>query len=152
MRFLVIGYGHRVKDELSQIDRTSFDFVVGVNQAAIDFGPVDVHVTLHPEKYASVKAAPMVAPIATKGVDVVFPWQWFDTKSSGSSGLYAVKWSLQYSQDITLAGVGLDGPHYGRDKDWKSAERFQEIWKKAEPHLRGKVRSLGGWTKELLEV
>ncbi|MBN49992.1 MAG: hypothetical protein CMN85_10655 [Spongiibacteraceae bacterium] len=153
MKVLVIGSGHNVKAELSQINRHTFDYVIGVNRAAIHFGPVDIHCSLHPRDYAPIRAGYFVSHIKLKGVDEVFPCMWRTGGSSGSSGLYAVKYALQRldATDITLAGVGIDeAPHFYNPSDWHEAKKFQQTWIEVAPVLRGKVRSLGGWTAQLL--
>ncbi len=149
---LIIGSGHNVERELATVDRSSFSAVIGVNRAAILYGPVDYHVTLHPEIYAKKKAAYMVAWKAGKGVDEVLPFRWPGCHHSGSSGLYAVKFALEVlvAENVTLAGIGMDGPHVYNDRDWPQAQQFQKDWIKVLPTLKGRVTSLGGWTKELL--
>lgn len=156
MRVLVIGSGKGVESQIKRAGKR-FDKIIGVNQAAIDFGPVDIHVTLHPEQFAAKKAAYMVSHVAVKGVDEVLGYKWEDTPrhlGSGSSGLYAVKYALEVmnADEVVLAGVGMNpGPHYNRDMPWGDAGRFRLTWEAVAPRLRGKVRSLGGWTKQLLD-
>lgn len=152
MSVLVIGSGHGVEKELAQIDRESFDTIIGVNRAAILYGPVDIHCSLHPEDFARVKAGHFVSHREYPGVDEVFPCLWRKGGNSGSSGLYAVKYALRVldSQDITLAGVGMEGPHIYNPSDWAAARIFQKTWVEVADELRGKVTSLGGWTARLL--
>lgn len=152
MKVLAIGSGHRVRAELARIDRAAFDVVIGVNRAAIEFGPVDWHCTLHPREYAPIKAARLVSHLQMPGVDRIFPAHWrHGQSSSGSSGLYAVRWALQIGAGaVTLAGIGMDGHHFDKAAEWSDAERFRRMWVELAPDLRGIVTSLGGWTAELL--
>lgn len=152
MRVLVIGSGENVVSELAQINRSGFDKVIGVNRAAIDHGPVDIHCSLHPREYGKIKAAYLVSHQEHRGVDEVFPCQWRVGGSSGSSGLYAVKYALQAlgADQIVLAGIGMTGPHYYTNSDWAQSAIFQQTWKEVLPILKGRVTSLGGWTAELL--
>lgn len=153
MRVLVIGAGESVKAELAMVDRSSFDRVIGVNRAAIELGPVDVHVSLHPREFAQIKAGYFVSHEKHRGVDEVFKCEWRIGGNSGSSGLYAVKYALERlgADEIILAGVGMDsGPHYYTKSDWPQALKFQRTWIEVAPQLRGKVKSLGGWTAQLL--
>lgn len=151
---LIIGSGPNVAAELSLVSGRKFDYRIGVNQAAHDYGPVDFHVTLHPRLYAKTKAAPLVAPIRQPGVDHVMDWKWVEKHNSGSSGLYAVRWALKVLQcdEIVLAGVGIDvTPHYYGGGEWTEAMRFRATWEAVLSQLRGKVVSLGGWTRDLLK-
>ena len=153
MRVLVIGCGANVERELSQVDRSSFDCIIGVNRAALLYGPVDLHVTLHPETYARQKQARLISWRAMEGVDEVFDFAWRKHGNSGSSGLYAVKYALERlnAESVTLAGVGIDkGPHIYSTSDWAQAEQFQKTWIEVVDKLRGRVFSLGGWTAKLL--
>lgn len=152
MRALVIGSGDRVAAELRKVDRESFDVVIGVNAAAIDYGPVDYHVTLHPEQYAPKKAATLVTHKKAKGADIITPYAFRKHGKSGSSGLFGVKFALidLGADEVVLAGVGMDfAPHYNRPDIWKP-KGFRTAWVEALPEMQGKVTSLGGWTAELL--
>ena len=152
---LIIGSGHNVERELAAVDRASFGSVIGVNRAALMYGPVDYHVTLHPEIYTKPgkKAAHMVSWRRVQGVDEILDFRWPGCQTSGSSGLYAVKYALDVlkAEHVTLAGIGLDGPHIYTRHDWAQAEQFRRTWRKVLPKIKGRVTSLGGWTKELLD-
>lgn len=154
MRVLIIGSGPNVKAELATVDRADFDVVIGVNQAAIDFGPVDYHCSLHPHEYAPKRACQwLVSHRMVPGVKEVFTPAWRTGGSSGSSGLYAVKYALEKlcADEVVLAGIGIDEkPHYYSTIDWPQAGYFQRTWLEVQDQLKGKVRSLGGWTAELL--
>lgn len=149
----MIGSGANVERELVMVDRADFDVVLGVNRAAMLYGPVDYHVSLHPEQYAPVKVAPLVAHRKARHVDIVHDCLWRRGGNSGSSGLFAVKFALERlgASCVTLAGVGMDyAPHVYNALDWPQAEMFQRTWREVAPQLRGNVVSLGGWTAELL--
>ena len=154
MRVLVIGSGAAVERELSTIDRAAFDKIIGVNRAAVLYGPVDIHCSLHPREYAQVKAGWFVShDDSVRGVDEVFPCLWRPGGNSGSSGLYAVKYALGRleADEVILAGVGMDyGPHIYNPSNWPQAPEFQRTWIEEADKLRGRVRSLGGWTAQLL--
>ncbi len=153
MRVLVIGSGHNVENELAQINRDDFDVIIGVNRAAILYGPVDYHLTLHPRDFASLKVAHMVSHIKLKGVNEQFDCLWRIGANSGSSGLYAAKYALEKlgADEIILAGVGMDEtPHIYNPSKWHDAKKYQQTWIEVAPQLRGKVKSLGGWTAQLL--
>lgn len=154
MKVLVIGSGNNVEEELSMIDRGDFDKIIGVNKAAILFGPVDIHVSLHPDVYAKLKQGYFVSFVQIQGVDEVFDYVWPNSDGkSGSSGLYAVKYALErlHADSVVLAGVGMDtSPHVYNNCNWRQAEVFRHTWGEVASRLIGKVTSLGGYTAELL--
>lgn len=73
----------------------------------------------------------------------------------GTSGLYAIWVALHLGfSDILLAGIPLDeSPHYYTEDAstiGKFLPHYKEGWLNAENSLAGKVRSMSGWTRELL--
>jgi hypothetical protein len=77
-----------------------------------------------------------------------------DYRSSGLSGLYAVKVALHLNATrIVLAGVPMDqsGHVLGRKGHWISAHRLP-AWRLKADAMRPCVRSMSGWTCELLGV
>lgn len=151
-RALVIGSGDRVSAELRKVNRDDFNVVIGVNAAAIEFGPVDYHVSLHGPEYVGRKAATFVTHKKCKGADIITPYAFRKHGPSGSSGLYGVKFALVDlgCDEVVIAGIGMDfAPHFNREEIWKPTG-FRTAWVEALPLLRGKVTSLGGWTAELL--
>lgn len=150
---LIFGSGSNAPNEACCIDTSKFDILAAVNQAAIDFSPVDVHLSLHPKVYGPKKVGHFVSPIPTPDVDEVYTKHWGNSLSSGSSGMYAVHYLLE-KRDVDLVllcGIGIDAtPHYYGGGDWRDAIRFQKTWEQMAPLMRGRVFSLGGWTKQLL--
>lgn len=72
---------------------------------------------------------------------------------NGSSGLLAIQVGLELGYDrIVLCGVPLDrkAEHYDVRGDWPDAPRYRSAWTKNIRHLRGKVKSFSGWTRDLL--
>lgn len=85
-------------------------------------------------------------------IDHVIEYRW-PHLDSGSSGLYAVKAMLNLGFDrIVLAGVPMTqgGGHFVRHEPWDAHDRFRGAWVGAIPHIAGKVRSMSGWTQEIL--
>lgn len=73
--------------------------------------------------------------------------------SSASSGGYAAKVALEDGFDrVVLAGVPMtqDGGHFTRGKPWPQRDGFTIGFKKSVPHFAGRVRSMSGWSQELL--
>lgn len=72
----------------------------------------------------------------------------------GSSGLFAVKVAiadLGYERAI-LCGIPMtiDQAHLTDPALWNDAPSFYAGWRQALPHIKGKVFSMSGWTKNLL--
>ena len=82
--------------------------------------------------------------------------QFFEGQTdSGSSGLFAVKAALvDFKFDrVLVAGMPMDEErgHVGsKDRPWRGCMRHRAGWEQAMPHLRGRVFSMSGWTKEQL--
>lgn len=154
MKALIIGSGPGVVDDL-WLARQLFtpDLVIGINQAALMHGPVDLHVTLHPEEFAHRKAARMVAHKMLRGVDEFLEHTARGCVNSGSSGLYAVRVAreLKNCTRIVLAGVPMTvEPHDFGGAPWKAARTFQQAWKQSKDQIKPYVRSMSGWTRDLL--
>jgi hypothetical protein len=157
---LVIGTNARVFDEMDTINRSDFDCVIGVNMASLIFHPVDVLCTLHPEFFQHYKmpGLRMVSQRDCGGVvDEIFSHKWagYEHKTSGTSGLYAVKYALQRlnATKVVLAGIGMDdcGHIYNEVMSFTAdVIQYQKTWEIVLPELKDKVFSLGGWTKGLL--
>jgi hypothetical protein len=121
---------------------------------------VDYVVTLHPEKLAGWlrqrKKAGYGMHFQTWAharkpnslpVDRVTP-DW-----GGSSGLFACKVALEEGFDkIVLAGVPMTvrDKHFVRNKEWSAATGYLAAWKKRHPLLKDNVRSMSGFTRDLL--
>lgn len=84
---------------------------------------------------------------------------------AGSSGLYAVGIALYElgCEKVVLCGVPMDErPRMGDTLSWVDRDPatgdkdklalFRPVWEAAFPKLDGRVRSMSGWTRELLGV
>lgn len=163
---LVIGGAKGVWDEVGRA-YSEFDInvVVAVNMAIVNAVRVDVAVSLHPSKLEGWLNERELTPIERvvsfkdhRGqekypVTDVVKFLWPGMLKSGSSGLYAAKVAMELlgADKVILAGVPMDGgPHYYDDKPWGIPKDFREGWVQASPHIIGKVKSYGGWTRDLL--
>jgi len=74
----------------------------------------------------------------------------------GSSGMMGVLCALELGVDkAVLTGIPLDPamPHYHRrkhGKPWRDATLYRAFWKQEAPTFNDRVRSMSGYTKELL--
>lgn len=83
-------------------------------------------------------------PVQSTGID-----SW-----GGSSGFLCVRLAIHLGvQRIVLAGVPMRKHHCHYDKPgipWGEAYRYWTCWEKKMPKIRNRVRSLSGWTADLL--
>lgn len=143
---------------------THVDAVYAVNHAAVHFpGRLRAFVTLHPEPsrlpgwIAERRSLGLPDPDEVIGhealspaVTRVVPYVWPGMNASGSSGLFAAKVALEDFDRVVLCGVPMDGSvHRYSGQSW-DFEPFRDAWKIALPHLRDRVRSFNGWTRDLL--
>lgn len=171
---LVVGGAACVWDDLTialREYRPALVFVVN-DIGTVYSDRIDFWVSLHPEKllnwqtlrrqnglnddyltYTYEPCQPGLVPGGDPRVDKWLDYRYPGMTGSGSSGLLAVKAAQAEGCDrIVLAGVPLttkERHFFSRDL-WHERDQFAEAWKIAYPHLRDSVRSLSGWTKELL--
>lgn len=72
---------------------------------------------------------------------------------AGSSGLIGLQVCIQEvgATKTVLAGMPMDvRTHFNRTKPWNEAPKYHKAWRTRLPILRDKVRSMSGWTQELL--
>lgn len=73
---------------------------------------------------------------------------------SGSSGLFAAQVALSEmgARGVVLCGVPLDSDraHFFNRDPWTDAEVFRRGFEAARPVIRETVRSMSGWTRDLL--
>jgi hypothetical protein len=151
-------------DELARASQIApVRYLVAVNDAAMHYpGQLDAFVTLHPEKLSGwlgarrtaglPEPAAVIAHTAHALVTEVVGYQWPGMTGSGSSGLFATKIALERTTlPVVLCGVPMNasGAHFFCDAPWSEVEQFRAAWEWALPRL-GLVRSMSGWTAELL--
>ena len=120
-------------------------------------GVIDNGVTLHPEKLVTwlsrrtaAGLAPPVVMWAHRHFTCVDQWSrdW-----GGSVGLFAVKLAREEQfRKIICCGVPMDtdAQHFKRKIPWTSANAFRRGWLAHARELRPFVKSMSGWTKNLL--
>lgn len=72
--------------------------------------------------------------------------------ASGGSGLYAAKCAIDFGfQRVVLAGVPMTTEkHFARGKNWTQRDSFVKGWREALPLIKATVRSMSGWSRQLL--
>lgn len=164
---IVLGGARCVWEDLSEAQKLfSPDGVVCVNDIGVDYPErVDFWCTLHPEKFEhwqSLRArkarnmdfiAYAHEPRDGVRIDKITDYRYPGMTSSGSSGLLAVKVAQEEGfERIVLCGVPMSFQgHYfeGASVSWDDKDSFAPAWEIALPRL-GNVRSMSGWTRELL--
>ena len=142
-----------------------FDFVIACNDVgAIWPGHLSAWVSLHPEKLGRwrdqrrANGHPEAARHMTHGdylpswaeqTEFRFPGQ----DRSGSSGLFAVKVALMElgAERAVLAGIPLErSSHFFDREQWEAAVGYRAAWESLRPCYRARMRSMSGWTAQLL--
>ena len=173
---LVLGGADCVwRDVEAALALGEFDAVVTCNDVtALWPGQVDAAVSLHAEKWpiwlrlraANGYPAPARvvghdafkrSPIRDVGAGVVTHWspQMLPGETeSGSSGLFAAKYALDdLGHDrAVLCGVPMtaEARHFFDKRFWGGAAGHRRGWRQAERALQGRLKSMSGWTAELL--
>lgn len=165
----VLGGASSVWSELkTATDIVSPDMIVATNDAGAVNYHVDHWVTLHAEKFR-MWAEQRRSSGLPRAHNV-----WFHRDAQaremdgtgysaslvrstsdwgGSSGLLAVKVALlEGATHVILCGVPMnaEGAHYFDSAAWRFAERYRTGWQRHLPDIAARVRSMGGWTRELL--
>lgn len=166
MKALVLGGAKGLHEEELQARDIGFhpDIIVATNHAGRD-RPGEVHhwVSFHQELFPSwLKARraagepdplqlwtchPAPAPISLD-LPVRRAPNW-----KGSSGLLAVTVALEVgATHVVLAGVPLtrEAEHYDRAGLWRDAGNYRKGWIENAVQMNGRVRSMSGWTANLL--
>ena len=91
-----------------------------------------------------------------EGAQIQPDFQWGKTGNSGSSTLYAIRtlFDLGYEK-IVLCGCPMDKSinhleRGGLERFSKAAENFKTGWLEAMPKIKGRVKSMSGWTMQHL--
>lgn len=144
------------------------DGVVACNDAGTVWpGFLDAWVSLHPESFPRWTAARAAAghhPAARLlahqmpknapdiGVEVI-PHKLPGMRYSANSGLFAAKVALcdlEFDR-VVFCGVPLTPTaHFFDPRPWKVATQYHEYWAQIPPEYAARMRSMSGWTRELL--
>lgn len=159
MRALVLGGAACVWADLTAFHAMGLpvDHVLAVNDAGYAYPHrLDHWVTLHPEHF------PVWEPRRSGNADYV---RWSNKPhaavdrvlaawGAGSSGLLAVTVAVDGlgCAEVWLCGVPMDAqPHVYGGEDWTGYVAHRQAWERAVPRMQGKVFSMSGWTRALLQ-
>lgn len=177
---LALGSAKSVFDEYERFKELgSADGALACNEMiALWPGSLDAAVSLHPEKMATwiwkrrhsgfpdpglivisdrykdwFKHAGITSPLGFKP-DLITSSLVPGQTNAGSSGLFAVKAALVNLgfDKVVCCGIPMtmSGHIDSPDSPWSGAPRHQGGWVECQSFLRGKVRSMSGWTAEFL--
>lgn len=173
---LVVGCAANVWDDVAAAQSLcTFDAVYCVKLSGVHWPNVfQVWVTLHPElmdgyererhalgrpngyeivAHAECKTMGEHYAKGRRGnVSRYISYRWPGMTSSASSGIFAAKVALDDGfERVVLAGIPMDkSNHFSRGKPWLQQESFIRGFEKATPFLKGRVKSMSGYTREVL--
>lgn len=162
---LVLGGAECVhKDIEDALQLFTPDIIVAVKDIGITWPKYDYWATLHPERLPKEitvrRKLGLPDPkevwtyrVVPKSLDIGIPLKILKTRG-GSSGLLGTEGALDVANRIVLCGIPLDPKqvHYKRPRrgGWPPAKMYRLAWEQALPKIKGRVRSMSGWTKEVL--
>lgn len=160
---LILGSANTLAaDKAAALELFDPHLIIACNHAARDEpGRVDHWVTMHPDLLAHWLEQRRAAGRPEPGqlwaarhrahkcqLDVTRVENW-----GGSSGLLCVAVAFELGvQRIVLAGVPMRKTfcHFDAKEPWTEAREYWPAWERHRPRMEGRVRSLSGWTQELL--
>ena len=163
---LVLGSASCLPDDVAAAP--PFAGVVAAKDAAWWWpGPLDAAVGFHPQEWPRILSlrAQRCYPAPDRVVSFWSPrrsltsaewaeWQFPGGSGNGSSGLFAAKVALvDLGFDrVTLCGVPLTVTDHitGPDTPFRNALDWRKAWADLAPEWRARMRSMSGWTRQLL--
>lgn len=136
--------------------------IIAVNNIGFDYpGPLEHWATMHPDKmpeWVKKRRANGHPPAGTlwrpRHRQAGGSLEMRDAPSwGGSSGLFACVVAVKaLEMRAVLCGVPMqpERAHYDDGKPWNDCKHYLNSWKTYLPQINGKVKSMSGWTKEVL--
>ena len=135
-----------------------------INDIGISYPKYDFWVSLHPENFIKQEwykkrqelnleiPKYIINHRKEQHTTNVVEYRWKECPGCGASGLYAVKVALEYGCDkVVLCGIPMTPtPHFFSNREWKEVRQFLLAWENNVDFLKKYVRSMSGYTKELL--
>lgn len=158
---LIIGGANTLpRDRYAALELFTPDLIIACNHAGRDeHGPVDHWVTMHPELFPHWIAAREAGghPPAVQLWHARHKQSRVESKPveswGGSSGMLCIAVAFELGVErIVLAGVPMEkaNRHYDDPRPWNEARQYHPAWERRVPQMRGRVKSLSGWTRDLL--
>lgn len=167
-RALVLGAALCMREDAeAAMDLAPFDTVIAVKGAVMHWpSRVDVWVTLHPERARADVGKRVRAGLPRPALqvchegkryreefDLTVPYLFEGQTISGSSGLFGVKVALYLKHTrVVLCGVPMQNKAGKLDQasEWAGEKIYRKGFEQAMPHICNNVRSMSGWTAQLL--
>ena len=163
---LVLGGANTVwADVQAALEIGEYSSVVGCNDVGIVWpGVMDAWVSLHGynlRAWANRRQSKGLPPHAAlyghaeaPAVTHVTPYKFPGQDHSGSSGLFALKVALidlGFDRAV-LCGIPMspEGNHFFDPRAWEGAGHHQIAWLECQSQIKDRVRSMSGWTANLL--
>lgn len=133
--------------------------IIAVNDAGALAPHLDAWATLHPENFHKWQDKRKDRcgndDYQAFSIDNQGPWAKAKDRWEGSSGLFAAQIALERlgASGVILCGCPLTktGRHFfDKNNEWDDAEIYRKGFKAAFPVIKASVRSMSGWTRELL--
>jgi hypothetical protein len=171
VKVLVIGRSAEVWKEVAEAKAlVQFDKVVAINVAGQDYPEViDYWVSFHPNFFEMwiKKRLKKGYPYSTEmtqlwsgihngrklGPRLMKESVHYANYVGGSSGLLATRIALDVIKGtkVVLAGIPMENTaRYDDSLKWREALVYRQAWLDTHPKLEPHVRSMSGWTRELL--
>jgi hypothetical protein len=162
---LVFGRAEGVWGEIEEAKRLyAFDLTVAVGSAGVDYpGHIDCWVTYHANKFPQwvqkreTRKRPAAGALWTARSGLRYKPTLHVNKVDGcegaDSGLIGVVVAMRMARKVVLAGIPMDperGQYDSPGSYWDEGLRHRDTWLKFLPEMRGRVTSMSGWTKEIL--
>jgi len=154
------GAGNLWDDKAAALKLFEPDLVIACNHAGRDErGRVDHWVTMHPDIRTRWIGERVEAGLPPAGQlwhprhRGNYPDSTQIESWAGSSGMLciAVAYELRCSH-IVLCGVPMEKQHghYDDPRPWHECRQYHQVWERRRPRIQSRVRSMSGWTRELL--
>jgi len=164
-RCLILGSANCLRDDIRRaLEMSEFEGVVAAKQAGVEWtGELDAWVSLHPDRFQALidERSERGSPPSPRhyghkafgDVCEAYDWKFTGQEKSGSSGLFACKVAIDLGFDrLVLCGIPMssDGGRIDGKSHWTGANGFKPGFLQAVPALKGRARSMSGWTQTIL--
>lgn len=166
-KVLVVGNAACVADDLERAGKYSTSDIISVNYAALLLlKPPAYCATVHIELANKFRRSgtKVITRKKSKGADIIWKSPSYKPKKvgdfiypwcCGTSGLYAVGYALYKlgADEVVMAGCPIDpGPHIDDPRLLGGdLNAYRSAWEQLRGELKGRVRSMSGWSKRFLE-
>jgi hypothetical protein len=164
---LVIGCANGVWDEVEHAKRLyPIDCYIAINHVGVHYERVDHWVSFHVELFphwVGLRKANKLPPVKSFWTSTYTGSQLRRSFiedleiqrircEGGSSGLIGVMVGLKLAEKVVLVGIPLEPnqDHFHKSGAWDEALLYRQAWLDYLPQLKGRVRSMSGWTQEIL--